>query len=36
MGTYANNTFQKWFAIGGTILIGLASIFTVLSYFISF
>lgn len=29
MGEYANTTFQKWFATGGTILIAIASIFTV-------
>jgi len=28
MGKYVNNKFQKWFAIGGTIIILIASIFT--------
>lgn len=28
MGKYVNNKFQKWFAIGGTALITLASLFT--------
>ncbi len=36
MGKYANNRFQKWFAIGGTVIIFIASVFTtiytVLSY----
>jgi len=36
MGEYANSRFQRWFAIGGTILIALASLFTVVSYFIKF
>jgi len=36
MGEYANNKFQKWFAIGGTVLIAVASLFTVVSYFIKF
>ncbi|MEI6532314.1 MAG: divalent metal cation transporter [Candidatus Roizmanbacteria bacterium] len=31
MGKFTNNSFQKWFAIGGTVVIGLASIFTVIS-----
>ena len=28
MGKYKNNKFQKWFAVGGTIIITLASLFT--------
>lgn len=28
MGQYINNKFQKWFAIGGTVVITLASLFT--------
>ena len=28
MGKYVNNKFQKWFAIGGTVVITLASLFT--------
>lgn len=36
MGAFVNNSFQKWFAIGGTILVGFASIFAVLSTFINF
>ncbi|PIW73671.1 hypothetical protein CO005_00165, partial [Candidatus Roizmanbacteria bacterium CG_4_8_14_3_um_filter_34_9] len=28
MGKYVNNKFQKWFAIGGTVVITLASFFT--------
>ncbi|PJA55800.1 hypothetical protein CO165_01660 [Candidatus Roizmanbacteria bacterium CG_4_9_14_3_um_filter_33_18] len=28
MGKYINNKFQKWFAIGGTVVITLASLFT--------
>jgi len=36
MGEYANNKFQKYFSIGGTVFIALASIFTVISYFIKF
>jgi len=28
MGKYVNNRFQKWFAIGGTVVITLASLFT--------
>lgn len=31
MGEYANSPFQKWFAIGGTVLISIASVFTVLA-----
>jgi len=34
MGEYANNKFQKWFAIIGTVFIAVASIFTVITYFI--
>jgi Mn2+/Fe2+ NRAMP family transporter len=30
MGKYINNKFQKWFAIGGTVIITLASFFTAL------
>lgn len=30
MGRYVNNRFQKWFAIGGTVVITLASLFTAL------
>lgn len=36
MGEYTNSPFKKWFAIGGTVLIGLASIFTVVAQFIKF
>ena len=36
MGEYTNGPFKKWFAIGGTVLIGLASIFTVVAQFIKF
>ena len=36
MGKYANNSFQKWFAIIGTIIIILASIFTIISTFFKF
>ncbi len=28
MGKYVNNRFQKWFAIGGTVIITIASLFT--------
>jgi Mn2+/Fe2+ NRAMP family transporter len=33
MGEYANNAFQKWFAVICTIVIVIASVFTVASYF---
>lgn len=36
MGKYINNPFQKWFAIGGTVVIALASVFTVVAQFIKF
>lgn len=36
MGKFANNTFQKWFAIICTILIVVASVFTVLATLIKF
>lgn len=36
MGDLHNNTFQKWFAIVGTIVIALASVFTVIAQFIKF
>lgn len=36
MGKYINNKFQKWFAIGGTVVIALASIFTAIYTIISF
>jgi len=36
MGQYTNNKFQKWFAVGGTVLIAIASLFTVIAQFIKF
>lgn len=36
MGEHVNSPFQKWFAIGGTILIAAASVFTVAAQFINF
>ncbi|MFA6532551.1 MAG: divalent metal cation transporter [Patescibacteria group bacterium] len=36
MGKYVNNKFQKWFTIGGTVVITLASIFTAVYTIISF
>lgn len=36
MGNYINNSFQRWFAIGGTVFIVIASIFTVVAQFIKF
>ena len=36
MGKYTNNRFQKWFAIGGTAVITLASLFTAIYTIISF
>ena len=34
MGDYANNAFQKWFAIGCTVIIVIAAFFTMISPFI--
>jgi Mn2+/Fe2+ NRAMP family transporter len=36
MGKYVNNRFQRWFAIGGTVVITLASIFTAFYTFFSY
>ncbi|EKE14026.1 MAG: natural resistance-associated macrophage protein [uncultured bacterium] len=36
MGKYVNNKFQKWFAIGGTVVITLASLFTAIYTIFSF
>jgi len=36
MGKYTNNRFQKWFAIGGTVIIVIASLFTAAAIFIKF
>lgn len=36
MGKYVNNRFQKWFAIGGTVVITLASLFTAIYTIVSF
>lgn len=36
MGEFSNNSFQRWFAIVGTIAIGIASVFTVVAQFVKF
>lgn len=36
MGEFSNNTFQKWFAIIGTVLIAITSVFAVVAQFIKF
>ncbi len=36
MGEFANNAFQKWFAIACTVVIVIASVFTVIASFVQF
>jgi Mn2+/Fe2+ NRAMP family transporter len=36
MGKYANNTFQKYFTIGATVVISLASVLTLAATFVQF